>query len=161
MEKLFIICVDDQQEVLNALEKDLIEFDASLNLEVCDTANEALELMDEIDQNGNFTALVISDQVMPEMNGVEFLAQIEADDRFKFIRKVLLTGQATHQDTIEAINIGGIDKYVAKPWSKEEMVELVKTLVTGFIFDKGLNHESYREILDQQVVLEEMRKRTI
>lgn len=160
MDELFIICVDDQQEVLNALEQDLKVFDDKLNVEVCDSADEVLSLVEEIDQQGNFVAVIISDQVMPGKSGVELLGEIEKDMRFPHTRKVLLTGQATHQDTIEAINLGGIDRYIAKPWDREEMVQTIKSLLTEYVTRQGLAYEEYAELLNQELLYEILRKQT-
>lgn len=158
MDQLYIICIDDQQEVLNALEQDLVIFDDKLNVEVCDSASEALDLVDEIDERGDFVAIIISDQVMPGMSGVELLSKIEDDSRFPYTRKVLLTGQATHQDTIEAINLGGIDKYIAKPWDKQEIIKIIKSLLTEYVTRKGIAYEEFPELLDQELLYEILRK---
>ncbi|MEM9390394.1 MAG: response regulator [Bacteroidota bacterium] len=160
MDQLHIICIDDQQEVLNALEQDLAIFDDKLNVEVCDSASEALELMDEIDERGDFVAIVVSDQVMPEMSGVELLSKIEEDSRFPNTRKVLLTGQATHQDTIEAINLGGIDRYIAKPWNKKEIIKTIKSLLTEYTTRKGIPYQAFSDLLDQELLYEILRKQT-
>ncbi|MEM1408955.1 MAG: response regulator [Bacteroidota bacterium] len=160
MDQLHIICIDDQQEVLNALEQDLAIFDDKLNVEVCDSASEALELMDEIDERGDFVAIVVSDQVMPEMSGVELLSKIEEDSRFPNTRKVLLTGQATHQDTIEAINLGGIDRYIAKPWNKKEIIKTIKSLLTEYATRKGIPYQAFSDLLDQELLYEILRKQT-
>ncbi len=153
MEKLNIICVDDQREVLSAVLQDLEPLNQWLNIEDCESAAEALELMDELDANGEYVALVISDHVMPEKTGVELLTEISADTRFLFTKKVLLTGQATHTDTINAINSAGINRYFEKPWTTVELIECVRTLVTEFIFDKGLDYTLWQSDLDQMVVL--------
>ncbi len=160
MEQLFIICVDDQSEVLNALEGDLEVFDDKMNVEVCDSAHEAIELMDEIDQNGDFVAIIISDQVMPKTSGVEFLAKVTEDPRFDLTQKMLLTGQATHQDTIQAINLGGIGHYVEKPWKKDDIIAKVKTLLTRYVVQKGVDYNDYMDLMDQQVLFAELRKTT-
>lgn len=159
MEKLFIVCVDDQSEVLTALERDLAPFDEKLMVEVCDTGQEALDLMEEIDSQGDHVAVVISDQVMPEMNGVTFLAKVSSDSRFSETQKILLTGQATHQDTIEAINLGGISQYLQKPWQQDQLIEVVKTRLTDFVLAKGIDYAGFQELMDHQRILEEMRKR--
>ncbi|MCG6272075.1 response regulator, partial [Vibrio vulnificus] len=73
MEKLNLICVDDQREVLNAVVQDLDGLADWLNIEECESGHEALELIDELDADGEFIAVVISDHVMPGMTGVELL----------------------------------------------------------------------------------------
>ncbi len=152
MEKLNIICVDDQREVLSAVLQDLEPLNLWLNIEDCESAAEALDLMEELDENGEYVALVISDHVMPEKTGVELLTEISGDSRFTYTKKVLLTGQATHTDTINAINSAGINRYFEKPWGTKELIECVRTLVTEFIFDKGLDYTDWQSDLDQSVV---------
>lgn len=93
MEKLNIICVDDQREVLSAVLQDLEPLSRWINIEDCESADEALELMDDLDAQGEWVAVVISDHVMPGKSGVELLSEISADPRFIHTKKVLLTGQ--------------------------------------------------------------------
>lgn len=156
MEKLYILCVDDQQEVLNALVEDLSFFESSFNIEACDTGEEVLSLMNEIDANGDFVSLIISDQVMPNMTGVELLSAIHQDKRFQGTQKLLLTGLATQEDTIQAINEANINLYVPKPWKKDHLVEKVMTLVTTYILEKGIDYEPLMSMLDQEVLLRKL-----
>lgn len=160
MNKLYLICIDDQPEVLNALESDLSEFEEFLIIETCDSGNEAMELIDEIDAEGNFLAIVISDQVMPGLTGVEVLHQIEKDSRFRHTYKILLTGLATHEDTIEAINTGGLNYYIAKPWTKEHLSGTIKKCLTAFLTNSGIDFQPYIPILDQEMLYEILRKKT-
>ncbi|MDF4891993.1 response regulator, partial [Vibrio parahaemolyticus] len=106
---------------------------------------------------GEMIALIISDHVMPGKTGVELLTDVSKDGRFGFTRKVLLTGQATHTDTINAINSAGIDRYFEKPWQASQLIECVRNLVTQYIFDVGLDYNQYHEHLDQSVVFERLR----
>ncbi|MCR9931073.1 response regulator [Vibrio antiquarius] len=157
MEKLNVICVDDQREVLSAVLQDLEPLHQWLNFEDCESAGEVLELMDELDAEGEMIALIISDHVMPGKTGVELLTEVSQDSRFVRTRKVLLTGQATHTDTINAINSAGIDRYFEKPWQASQLIECVRNLVTQYIFDMGLDYTQYHEHLDQSVVFERLR----
>ncbi|MCG3814480.1 response regulator [Photobacterium damselae] len=157
MEKLNIICVDDQREVLSAVLKDLAPLNDFFNVEDCESADEALELMDDLDAEGEFIALVISDHVMPGKTGVELLTKISQDARFVHTKKVLLTGQATHQDTIEAINLARIESYFEKPWKAEQLLTSARTLITEYIFDMGLGYQPWNEILDNSVVYRRLR----
>lgn len=153
MEKLNLICVDDQREVLSAVLQDLEPLSAWLNIEDCESAEEVLDLMDELDAEGEMVAVLVSDHVMPGKTGVELLTEVSQDNRFTHTKKILLTGQATHADTINAINTAGIDRYFEKPWQASTLVECIRTLVTEFIFDQGLDYTDYQMELDQQVVL--------
>ena len=157
MEKLNIICVDDQREVLSAVLKDLAPLNDFFNVEDCESADEALELMDDLDAEGEFIALVISDHVMPGKNGVELLTDVTNDSRFIKTKKILLTGQATHQDTIAAINQARIESYFEKPWDAETLVNCARTLLTEYIFDMGFDYQEWGEILDNTTVLRRLR----
>ncbi|GAA5647476.1 response regulator [Vibrio proteolyticus] len=157
MEKLNVICVDDQREVLSAVLQDLSPLSGWLNIEDCESAEEVLELMDELDAEGEWIAVLISDHVMPGKTGVELLEEVSRDSRFSHTKKVLLTGQATHADTIHAINHAGIQRYFEKPWQPTELVECVRTLVTEFIFEQGLDYVELQQHLDQTVVLSRLR----
>lgn len=158
MDKLNIIYVDDQREVLSTLSKDLQVFEDYLILEECESALEAIDLMDEIDANGDYTAVIISDHIMPDMSGVEFLTKVNKDNRFANTKKIMLTGQATHHDTIEAINFANIQKYVEKPWEPEQMVKSVKILLTQFLFEQGLPYKKYMPILHQATLFEHLHR---
>ena len=157
MEKLNIICVDDQREVLNTVRQDLIPLTSWLTIEECESADEALELMDELDACGEHIAVVITDHVMPEKSGVELLTALSNDSRFVMTRKILLTGQATHTDTINAINQAGLDRYFEKPWKSSQLLDTVRALVTEYIFDRGLEYSEFQKHLDSEVVLRRLR----
>ncbi len=156
MEKLNIICVDDQSEVLSTLRKDLEFFGDFFEVIDCESAEEAWEEIEEIDSEGDFLALIICDHVMPSKNGVDFLTEFYEDSRFPFTKKLLLTGLATHEDTILAINNAKIDCYIEKPWESDELVKTIQTLITEFILNKGLDYQEMLSILDQQIVYKKL-----
>ncbi len=158
MDKFNIICVDDQREVLSAVLQDLQPLANWLNIEDCESADEAFELMEELDVEGKKIAVLISDHVMPDKSGIELLSEVAADMRFTYTRKILLTGQATHSDTINAINTAGIDNYFEKPWSAEKLVNCVRKLVTEYVFDVGMDYADYQKHLDNEVVLKRLRQ---
>ncbi|WGV99118.1 response regulator [Vibrio sp. YMD68] len=157
MEKLNLICVDDQREVLSAVLQDLEPLTHWLNIEDCESADEVLELMDELDADGEMVAVLISDHVMPGKTGVELLTEVSLDSRFRHTKKILLTGQATQSDTIEAINVAGINHYFEKPWASDVLISTIRTLVTQYIFEQGLDYTQYQSELDQQVVFSHLR----
>lgn len=159
MEKLYIVCVEDQKEVLNTIADQLSYFEEYLAIEECESADEALELLEVIESKGDRTAVVVSDHVMPGMTGVAFFVKLKQDDRFKSIKKILLTGQATHHDTIEAINQAGIDNYIEKPWKAEVLLNKVAILLTKYVIESGLDYQSYVKVLDKPTLFDLLKVR--
>ena len=157
METLNIICVDDQQEVLDSVMRDLRPLTSHVRLEEASSVADCMQLIEQIDDDGDHVAIVISDQVMPEETGTELLGRITADRRFGKTRKVLLTGQATHADTINAINDGQIDNYIEKPWQPEKLLSVVKRLLTLYVLDAGLDHTEYMPVLDPTTLFSKLR----
>ena len=95
---------------------------------------------------------------MPGGSGVELLGGIAKDDRFAGTRKILLTGQATHADTIQAVNDAHIDNYLEKPWDPAVLLTTARKLLTRFIMDKGIDHTPYMSCLDQATLLDYLRR---
>lgn len=158
MEKLNVVCVDDQREVLSAVAQDLEMFSDWLSIEECESAGEALAFMDELDAQGEYVAVLVSDHVMPEKTGIQLLTEVAQDIRFKHTKKVLLTGQATHSDTITAINAAGIDHYFEKPWNPQQLQNAIRTLVSEYVFQQGFDYLEYQQHLDSDVVLKYLRE---
>jgi len=148
MDKINIICVDDEREVLESVSRDLEYFSDMFNIEECESAFECLQLLDELDAQQEYVAVIISDHVMPEKSGVELLTEVALDNRFLGTKKLLLTGLATQADTIKAINNAKLDNFLEKVWDPQELLQTVKELLTEFIVEKGLDYEDYIEKLD-------------
>jgi two-component system chemotaxis response regulator CheY len=155
---LHIICVDDQREVLAALQNDLSVL--PFVVEGCESAEEAWEVMEDLDASGEFVALIVCDQVMPDKNGVDFLSEVATDDRFLHTRKMLLTGLATHRDTIRAINESNIDMYIEKPWDVESLLDHICRLVTEFVVSARLDYASMIDVLHSETLYKALRKKT-
>ena len=159
METPSILCVDDPPEVLHTLRNDLELFAGPFGLFECESAAEGWELLEEIDAEDGGVGVIVCDHVMPEKSGVDFLGEVEEDARFTHTKKMLLTGLATHQDAIQAINRAGLDCYIEKPWDPEQLIGSVRKLMTEFIVQAGVEYQSLMEVLDQQVLYRELRKR--
>lgn len=157
MDKINIICVDDQQEVLDSVMRDLRPLSDYVRLEEASSTTECLELVEQLDEDGEHIAVIISDQVMPGEQGTDLLRKVTTDGRFNKTRKVLLTGQATHADTINAINEGGIDNYIEKPWQPEQLLHVVKRLLTLYILESGIDYRPYMSILDNTTLFSKLR----
>lgn len=152
MEKLTIICLDDQREVLAALKKDLAVLEERCAVIGCESADETLEVLSDMERRGEEPALLICDHVMPGTSGIDFLAQIRRDGRFELTKRILLTGLATHQDTIEAINKARIDYYIEKPWDPKTLVQSARRFLTQFVLESGLEYKDYLPVLDQETL---------
>jgi two-component system, chemotaxis family, chemotaxis protein CheY len=160
MDRPHIICVDDQRDVLATLKKELQFFREQVTILFCESANEAMAILEELDAKGAPLALIICDHVMPGKNGVEFLSEVRRDERFSLTKKLLLTGLATHEDTIRAINSAEIDRYIAKPWDTQELIEMCRKLITEYILAAGIDYEQYLTILDKETLYHSLRAKT-
>lgn len=119
MTKPAIITVDDDQEVLRAIERDLRrKYAADYRILRADSGVAALEIVRELQIRNAPIALFLVDQRMPQMSGVEFLEQ--AIKLYPEAKRVLLTAYADTNAAIAAINEAGINHYLLKPWDPEE-----------------------------------------
>lgn len=118
--KPIILSVDDDLQVLRSLKSDLRqEFKNEYRIISTSSANEALESLPELKKKGEVVALFISDQRMPEMEGVQFLEK--AKQIFPNARRVLLTAYSDTDAAIKAINDVQLDFYLMKPWDPPEL----------------------------------------
>jgi thioredoxin reductase (NADPH) len=114
-----IVTVDDDAEVLRAIERDLRrKYSAGYRVLRADSGSAALEIVRELKVRNNSVALFLVDQRMPGMSGVEFLEQ--AIKIYPEAKRVLLTAYADTEAAIAAINEAGIQHYLLKPWDPPE-----------------------------------------
>lgn len=119
MAKPILMTIDDDPEVLRAIERDLRrEYGNRFRILRADSGATALDLLRQLKQRNDPVALLLADQRMPQMEGVEFLA--EAMQLFPATKRVLLTAYADTDAAIRAINTVKIDHYLLKPWDPPE-----------------------------------------
>ena len=119
MAKPVLLTVDDDREVLRAIERDLRrKYANDYRVLRAGSGQEALEIVRELKIRNNSIALFLIDQRMPGMSGVEFLAH--AITLFPDAKRVLLTAYADTDAAIAAINETGINHYLLKPWDPPE-----------------------------------------
>ncbi len=117
--KPIILVVDDDPQVLRAVVRDLRNHYAKdYRLMSTTSANEALESLKDIKNKNETVALLLSDQRMPEMLGVEFLAK--GKELFPGAKRILLTAYSDTEAAIRAINEVELDYYLMKPWDPPE-----------------------------------------
>ena len=119
MAKPAILAVDDDRVVRSAVERDLRrQYGKDYRILSADGGAAALEVLKELKLRGNPVALLLADQRMPQMTGVEFLA--EAIQLFPDAKRLLLTAYADTEVAIRAINEIRLDHYLMKPWDPPE-----------------------------------------
>jgi thioredoxin reductase (NADPH) len=119
MKQAILFCVDDDQQVLRAVTRDLkSRYRNDYRILSTISANEALESLQELKNKGESVALFLSDQKMPEMQGVDFLEK--AKEFFPDAKRVLLTAYSDTDAAIKAINDVHLDYYLMKPWDPPE-----------------------------------------
>ena len=119
MAKPVIMSVDDDAEVLGAIERDLRRhFRSDYRILALSSGAQALETTRQLKGRGVAVALFLVDERMPEMTGTQFLP--EARKLYPDARKVLLTAYADTEAAIVGINSVGLDHYLMKPWDPPE-----------------------------------------
>ena len=128
----FIIIIDDDVQVLRAIQRDVRnKFREEYKVLAAESASEALEAVKELKLKNEIVALFISDQRMPEMEGLDFLEK--GKEIFPEAKKVLLTAYSDTEAAIKAINNLKLDYYLLKPWSPPE--EKLYPVITDLLDD--------------------------
>lgn len=109
-----IVAVDDEKMVTSAL-KTLFKVEGYSDVVLFNNPAQALEFLAD-----NKPDLIISDFIMPEMNGLEFLR--EAKKLYPEVSMILLTGYADKENAIKSINEIGLYKYIEKPWDNDDLL---------------------------------------
>src|SRR4051794_4877553 len=115
MSEPIIIVIDDDPQVLAAIRRDLKErYQTDYRILAARSGESALETVRELKVRGDTLAMLISDQRMPGMLGVDLLASCR--EFYPLARRVLLTAYADIRAAISAINDAKLDHYLEKPW---------------------------------------------
>jgi len=119
MPKAVLLTIDDDPEVLKAIERDLRrQYAEKYRVLSASSGQGALDLLDKLRQRGEPVALFLADYRMPQMSGIEFLAR--AMVAFPETKRVLLTAYADTEAAIRAINEVKLNHYLLKPWDPPE-----------------------------------------
>jgi response regulator RpfG family c-di-GMP phosphodiesterase len=119
-----VLFVDDEENVLRALKRLFIDNDTIEIFTAC-SGREGLEILKTAP-----VSVIVSDQRMPEMNGAEFLekASRQAPDSVR----IVLTGYADINAAMDAVNKGGIYRYITKPWNDNEFILTVRDAIERY-----------------------------
>ena len=129
MSKPIILCVDDEKIVLKSLKTQLKSaFGNAYVYEMAESPADALELIEELNDDKIPLLLIVSDWLMPGMKGDEFLVRVH--QKFPKIVKIMLTGQADEKAVNRAFKEANLHQCLQKPWSESELVETIKTALS-------------------------------
>ncbi|HSZ26352.1 MAG TPA: response regulator [Cytophagaceae bacterium] len=144
-EKIKILYIDDE---INNLAAFKANFRRIYDVYTAESAAEGRKILES-----NEIAIIITDQRMPEMTGVEFLESIV--NEFPNPIRILLTGYTDHQALIDAVNKGQIYRYINKPWNEEELKMFINQAYEVYFLKKE-NIELTKSLLQANKQLEFM-----
>jgi diguanylate cyclase (GGDEF)-like protein/PAS domain S-box-containing protein len=166
-----IVCVDDERFVLTSLRDRLSSFlSHDYEILLAESASEALEIFAELEEEQIPVPLIICDQIMPGMSGEQLL--IEIHSRYPKTRKILLTGQISFKEVIDAVNYANLYRYIPKPWDETDLSLTVREAIRSYFQDcqvieqnealSAANEALQREIVERmqaQQLLQESEER--
>ncbi len=117
-EKPTIVIVDDEEMVLTSLSS-FLKLETDFNVVTFVSAKEAIAYIEK-----NPIDVVISDYLMPEMDGMTFLAKVRHIQ--PEVPRIILTGYADKENAIKAINEVGLFQYIEKPWDNEDILIILR-----------------------------------
>ncbi len=127
MKKLAVLCVDDERIILDSLR---IQIEKSLSniylFEYAESAEEALEVIDDLIGEGIDLLLVISDYQMPGMKGDAFAETLKI--KLPSVNIILLTGQISEEKSLALISRHIVLKVLQKPWKESDLLELITNI---------------------------------
>jgi response regulator RpfG family c-di-GMP phosphodiesterase len=135
-----VLFVDDEENILRAIKRLLA--DEEYGVVTATSGEEALVVL----KNEGSVGVIVSDQRMPGMSGVDFLEK--AKTITPDAQRILLTGYADISATIDAINRGGAQRYLAKPWNDHELTLVVRDAVHKYQVIK--ENEYLRALTEKQ-----------
>jgi thioredoxin reductase (NADPH) len=145
MAKPIILTVDDEPQVLNAIERDLRQkFGSQYRIMKASSGADALETLRQLKLRNAPVALLLADQRMPEMEGTDFLLQ--AIDFYPQARKVLLTAYADTEAAIKGLNEVGLDHYLMKPWDPpdQNLYPILEDLLSDWLATVPVPYDGIR-----------------
>ncbi|MEM9567489.1 MAG: response regulator [Cyanobacteria bacterium P01_E01_bin.34] len=126
MSKAGILCVDDEITILDSLREQLLRcFGNRYLVEVAESAAEAMEVMEELHEEGITVLIIVSDWLMPGLKGDEFLIQVHK--RFPDIVTVMLTGQAEEAAIQRARQEAELFACLQKPWKESDLKQIISS----------------------------------
>jgi thioredoxin reductase (NADPH) len=145
MTKPAIVCVDDDPEVLGAIDRDLRQrYGSDYRIVKARSGREALDAVRQLKKRGTAVALFLVDERMPGMTGTELLREVIK--LYPDARRALLTAYSDTQAAIAGINDIGLDYYLLKPWTPpgERLYPVLDDLLSEWTAHVRLPYEGIR-----------------
>ena len=127
-EHVRILCVDDEKNVLKSVER--LFLDDDYEILTAPSGDEGLEVL----RNAGPIQIVISDYRMPEMNGIDFLKEVNRN--WPDTVRIVLSGYADTASIVSAINEGQIYKFIPKPWNDDELKVTIANAIERYNLHK-------------------------
>ena len=128
MSESAIICVDDEAVILDSLKEQLKrKFGDRFIYELAESAEEAWEIIEELQEDEIQIIAIVSDWLMPGIKGDEFLIQIHQN--FPQVTKIMLTGQADEDAIERAKQQADLHACLYKPWTEKELTQIIDTAI--------------------------------
>ena len=159
MDKLHLVCVDENNEVTFKLLHDLAPLIECLTVTQCHSADEAITKLDSIDRQGDLVAILVSGLTECTETSTQLLEVIAEDTRFDHTKRILIASDTSKEVLINAINVAHINRFYESNWDADILLQQARVLLTKYIFAKGLDYEQYQAQLDTETILKRMRKR--
>lgn len=140
-----VLLVDDEPYILSSLNRILSDY---FSIRMAKSGEEALV---EIEERGPF-AVIISDYRMPRMNGIELLTRVK--ERVPESVRIILTGYASVDMAIEAINKAGIFYFLSKPFQSKELLKITAIAVEKYRRESGLWKRG-EEAVESRILIQE------
>jgi CheY-like chemotaxis protein len=126
MNEAVILCVDDETVILESLQEQISRhFGEQFLYEAAESAEEALEILEELTDEGVKIVVIVSDWLMPGMRGDEFLVKVH--QQFGDTTTIMLTGQADEEAIERAKREANLYCCIHKPWREEELLKIITT----------------------------------
>jgi diguanylate cyclase (GGDEF)-like protein/PAS domain S-box-containing protein len=160
MSKGAIVCVDDEKFVLMSLRDQLANFLGNdYEILLAQNATEALEIFAELEQEQIPIPVIICDRIMPGMSGEQLL--IEINSKYPQTRKILLTGQASFQELIDALNYGNLYRFISKPWDETDLGLTVREAVRSYFQERRVIEQNQALQIANGALQQEIRDRQL
>ncbi len=147
MNNQVILCIDDESIVLDALKEQIQQgFSGELQVETAESGDEALEIFNELNEDGYEIPVVVADFIMPGMKGDTLLQKFH--DAQPTVKKILLTGQASLEGVSNAVNKADLYRFISKPWEKQDLILTIKEALKSYDQDKTIliQNEELKEL---------------